>query len=104
MNTPDDPLDELLATWQVETTAPRDFKRRVWHRIAADQDDLPWHTHLLSWFLRPQRLLAAAAAAIAIGAFAGFLVTAWHEKQAHDAYLAAINPLNGRHQHNITSR
>jgi len=88
----------------VEGSAPRDFQRRVWHRIAADQDALPWPARLLSWWLRPRRLLLSAAASIALGSLLGALAAAWHEKQAHDAYLSAINPLNGRHQHSLTSR
>jgi hypothetical protein len=104
MNPPEDPLDDLLALWQMEDSTPREFQRRVWHRIAADQDHLPWHAHLLAWFLQPKQFLSSFATAIALGVIAGLLASAWHEKQAHDAYLAAINPLNGQHQHQFTSR
>lgn len=105
MNTPEDhPLDELLAAWQVEASAPRDFQRQVWHRIAADQEDLPWTARLLSWWLQPRRLLLSATAALAFGSFLGLLDAGLHQKEARDAYFTAINPLDGHHKHTFASR
>jgi hypothetical protein len=99
MNPPEDPLDELLATWQVEASAPSDFQRQVWHRIAADQEDLPWTACLLSWWLQPRRLFLSAAASLALGALVGVIDAGWHQKQAREAYFSAINPLDGHHKH-----
>lgn len=104
MNPPEDPLDELLAVWRVEASAPADFQRQVWHRIAADQEDLPWTARLVSWWFQPRRLLLSAAAALAVGAMAGLLDAGWHQKQARAAYFSAINPLDGTHKHTIAAR
>jgi hypothetical protein len=100
MNHPhDDPLDDLLAAWQVETQAPADFQRHVWQRIAVDQEALPWTARLLSWWLQPRRLIASAAAALSLGALLGLIDATWHQHQARTAYFTAINPLDSHHQH-----
>jgi hypothetical protein len=104
MNPPEDPLNDLLALWQVEASAPTDFQRQVWHRIAADQEDLPWTARFLSWWFQPRRLLLSAVSAIAIGAILGLIDVGWHQKQAREAYFSAINPLDGHHKHSFATR
>ena len=104
MNTPEDPLDELLASWQVEGRAPADFQRQVWHRIAADRRDIPWFAHLLAWWLHPRRLALSAAASVAIGIGLGLLAADRHASQAREAYFSAINPLDSHHQHTVAAR
>lgn len=99
MNSPQDPLDELLATWQVEVSSAPDFQRQVWHRIASDQEDLPWTAYLLSWWLQPRRLLLSAVASLALGALVGWIEAGWHQTQAREAYFSAINPLDDHHKH-----
>jgi hypothetical protein len=106
MKTPEnhDPLDDLLASWQVEAEAPRDFQRQVWHRIAADQEDIPWTARLLSWWLQPRRLFVSAVACLALGSFMGLVDAGWHQKEGREAYFSAINPLDGHHQHSFALR
>jgi hypothetical protein len=104
MNTSSDPLDDLLASWQVETEAPPDFQRHVWHRIATDQEALPWASRVLAWWLHPRRLAISAAAALAIGSLLGLIEAHDHQKQAREAYFTAINPLDSHHHHSIASR
>ncbi len=101
---PPDPLDDLLATWQVETRTPAGFQRQVWHRIAADQKALPWATRIFSWWFQPQRLLVSAAVAIAIGGLVGFIEAGVHRRDAREVYFSAINPLDREHQHIIAAK
>ncbi len=99
-----DPLDDLLAQWQVEAEAPGDFQRQVWHRIAAGQEALPWSARLFSWWFQPRRLLLSAAAAIACGGLLGLIDAGIHQQQARAAYFSAINPLDSGHHHTIAAR
>lgn len=103
MTTPD-PLDDLLSTWQVEARTTADFQRQVWHRIAADQEALPWPTRLLSWWFQPRRLLLSAVAAIAFGGLLGFIEAGVHQTEARAAYFSAIDPLDSKHQHVLASK
>jgi hypothetical protein len=104
MKNQSDPLDTLLSEWKVEVTAPPDFQRHVWHRIAADQEALPWTSRLLAWWMMPRRLAFSAAAAIALGSLFGLLEAHSHHKQAREAYFTAINPLDSHHHHSIAAR
>ena len=99
-----DPLDDLLISWQVEAQAPADFQRQVWHRIAADQEALPWSTRLFSWWFQPRRLLLSAAAAVALGGLLGFIEAGVHQTEARAAYFSAIDPLDSQHQHVIAAK
>lgn len=99
-----DPLDDLLTTWQVEASPPADFQRQVWHRIAADQEALPWATRLFAWWFQPRRLLISASAAIVLGGVFGFIEARVHQMDARAAYFSAINPLDGQHQHVIAAK
>ncbi len=101
---PPDPLDDLLAVWQVEAEVPVEFRRQVWHRIAADQEALPWSARLLSWWFQPRRLLASVAAAVLFGGLLGFVEANVHQKEAKAAYFSAINPLDSQHHHILAAR
>ncbi len=99
-----EPLDDLLTAWQVEARPPADFQRQVWHRIAADQEALPWSTRLFSWWLQPRRLLLSAAAAITLGGLLGVVEARIHNSNARGEYFSAINPLDSQHQHVIAAK
>ena len=99
-----DPHNALLSTWEIAVSAPPDFQRHVWHRIATDQEALPWTARLLAWWLMPRRLALSATAAIALGSLVGLLDAHSHHKQAREAYFTAINPLDSHHHHTIAAR
>jgi len=80
---PSDPLDELLAAWRLQVPENPAFQREVWHRIATAQDELSWAEKILSWWLRPRRLLGAALACVCLGSALGILNTV--QQRGHDA-------------------
>jgi len=92
-----DDLDRLLETWQVEVSAGSDFQRNVWHRIATDQEDLPWTEQLLSWWLMPRRLLASVSVALVLGGGLALLDHGMDQTEARRAYFSAINPMDQNH-------
>lgn len=104
MKNKSDPLDALLSSWQVAPETPADFQRQVWHRIAADQEALPWTSRVLAWWMQPRRLALSAAAALALGSLLGLMDAHSHQKQAREAYFTAINPLDSHHHHTFAAR
>jgi len=104
MKNDSDPLDALLSSWEVEAEAPPDFQRHVWHRIATDQEALPWTSRLLAWWMMPRRLALSAVAALTLGCVLGLMDAHSHQKQAREAYFTAINPLDSHHHHPIAAR
>jgi hypothetical protein len=96
----DDPLDELLLQWQVQTPAPTEFRREVWGRIAAGAQPAPsWLDRMVGWLSHPAALAACIAAALLAGG-----LTAWKphppsqaENMAREAYLQSIDPFHPSH-------
>ena len=57
----DSELREKLAAWQIETQLPRDFRQRVWKRIAVSEAvnvDPPWLIWLKSLLISATRVSA----------------------------------------------
>lgn len=97
MNTPDDPLDALLAQWQVRNEAPPSFQREVWAKIAAHEAEPSWQERLCALLLRPSSWLTASVAAIAIGAGIAWFETLPLQVSPHDAYVQSISPFASLH-------
>lgn len=103
---PNDPLDNLLQTWNPSQECSRDFHERfqsaVWNRIAAaeatseaftEQVDANAASPVIG--LWPNRWLgvAAALAICAVGVLTGFLTKPDSLAADRAAYLADINPM-----------
>ena len=97
MNTPDDPLDELLTHWQVRGDTPPTFQREVWARIAAQEAEPTWKEKLCTRLLKPSSWLVASAVAILIGAGVAWLETRPLQLTPYDAYVRSISPFASHH-------
>lgn len=97
MNTPDDPLDELLSQWQVHGDAPPSFQREVWARIATNEAEPFLWEKLSSFLLRPRGWLMAGAMAAVIGAGMAWIETQPTRLSPHDAYVRSISPFASLH-------
>ena len=97
MNTPDDPLDELLSQWQVHGEAPPSFQREVWARIAADEGEPSLWDRLAGFLIQPRGWLVAAAASVLIGAGVAWVETRPSRLNPHEAYVRSISPFASQH-------
>ncbi|TDU71243.1 hypothetical protein EI77_02365 [Prosthecobacter fusiformis] len=97
MNTPDDPLDELLSQWQVPGEAPPSFQREVWARIAADEADPGLWEKLSSFLIQPRGWMVAAVTSIFIGAGMAWMETRPSRLNPHEAYVHSISPFASQH-------
>ena len=91
-----DPLDDLLAQWQVQAETPPDFRREVWRRIASETRDPGWVERFAWWLLRPKREVGILAIAIAMAVVWG-LTHPPEELNPHDAYVMSISPFDPNH-------
>lgn len=97
MNTEEpDPLDDLLASWQLQVESPPDFRREVWRRIAAETREPGWIERAAFWLLRPKREALVVAAAVALAVAWGLTHPA-EELPPHDAYVMSISPFDPNH-------
>ncbi len=97
MNTPDDPLDELLSQWQVHGEAPSSFQREVWARIATNEGEPTTWEKLTSFLVQPRGWLIATAASILIGATVAWVETRPPRLNPHEAYVRSISPFASLH-------
>lgn len=97
MNTPDDPLDELLSQWQVHGEAPPSFQREVWARIATHEGDPTLWERFVDYLVRPRSWLVATSAAVIIGASIAWVETRPSGLNPHDAYVRSISPFASLH-------
>lgn len=97
MNTPNDPLDTLLAEWQVHRETPTSFQREVWARIAANEAEPTWKERWSALLLKPSSWFAAAAVAILIGGSLAWFETRPLQLSPHDAYVRSISPFASHH-------
>jgi hypothetical protein len=101
----DSELREKLAAWQIETQLPRDFRQRVWKRIAtreAANVDPPWLIWLRSCLLFaagvsvPRLALTAIIVGLLIGTTTGVMEASrwnsatWNHLEAK--YVQSIDP------------
>jgi hypothetical protein len=101
----DSELREKLAAWQIETQPPRDFRQRVWKRIAvreAANVDPPWLIWLKSRFMSaggvsvPRLALTAITVGLMIGTTTGLVEASrwnsatWNHLEAK--YVQSIDP------------
>ncbi|MFO1439574.1 MAG: hypothetical protein U1F81_14735 [Verrucomicrobiaceae bacterium] len=93
-----DPLDDLLAQWQVsQAEAPPDFRREVWRRISATAPEPGWIEKLAWWLLRPKREAFIVAAAIVLAVVWGLTHPPEPEFTPHDAYVMSVSPFDPHH-------
>ena len=101
----DSELREKLAAWRIEEQLPRDFKQRVWKRIAtreAGNVDPPWLTWLGTLLISatrvsvPRLALTAIAIGLLIGSTTGVVEASrwnsatWNRLEAK--YVQSIDP------------
>jgi hypothetical protein len=91
-----DPLDDLLAQWQVQSETPPDFRREVWRRIASETHASGWVERFAWWLLRPKREVVILSIAVAL-AVAWGLTHPPEELNPHDAYVMSISPFDPNH-------
>jgi hypothetical protein len=92
-----DPLDKLLARWQVSEELPPDFPREVWRRIAARQGAESWLDHLAWWLLRPKREAILVVTAVLLAVLWGVTHPPEARFGARDAYLMSVSPFDPQH-------
>ena len=68
MKSPPDPLDPLLATWQVHPPRTPEFRRQVWARIQAVGTPATWPGYVR---LHAGVIVGALAVAVMLGALGG---------------------------------
>jgi hypothetical protein len=98
-------LREKLAAWRIEAQLPRDFRQRVWKRIAvreAANVDPPWLTSLKSRLISatrvsvPRLALTAVVVGLLIGTTTGVIEASrwnsatWNRLEAR--YVQSIDP------------
>lgn len=93
MTPPDDPLDDLMASWQVPAAVPERFAAGVHARIAKAALPSPWERFAALLF-RPLPLSAATAAALAAGFLAALPIRSLAETRRDPGadYLRSISP------------
>jgi hypothetical protein len=103
MTPPDDPLDDLMASWQVPAAVPERFAASVHARIAKSALPSPWEKFAALLF-RPLPLSAATAAALTAGVLAALPGRSVADTQGDPGkdYLRSISPfastsLHGNH-------
>ena len=84
-----DDLNSLLKSWKPEIPEPTDFRRNVWLKIERVRKPSNAFGMFIEWLGRPKIALAALAAAVALGAFAGMEIS--DSSQSND-YLRSVNP------------
>lgn len=93
-----DPLDGLLASWQMpQAKTPPDFRREVWRRVSATASEPGWIEKLAWWLLRPKREACIIAAAIMLAVLWGLTHPAEPEFTPHDAYVMSVSPFDPHH-------
>ena len=99
MNTNSQPPDDaklsaLLRESRVARSLPPGFQDAVWRRIERAETPAPdWLEALASWFLRPRRAFAAAAAMLLVGVSLGIVQGASHAGElAKQRYLDSVCP------------
>lgn len=96
MNPPDQKLTALLHAAQPVPELPPRFRQNVWRRIGdaeAPAKNEPWLAAFVALVLRPRFAVAAAAALLLAGIFAGMAdgrMLAQHD--ARQNYLASVAP------------
>ena len=101
----DSELREKLAAWQIEAQLPRDFRQRVWKRIAvreAANVDPPWLIWLRSCLISatqvsvPRLALTAIVVALLIGTTTGLVeASRWNSvtlNRLEPKYVQSIDP------------
>jgi hypothetical protein len=93
MTPPGDPLDDLMASWQVPAAVPVRFAAGVHARLAKAAVPSPWE-HFATLLFRPLPLSAATAAALAAGVLAALpsRSLADHQNDPGADYLRSISP------------
>ncbi len=93
MTPPDDPLDDLMASWKVPAAVPERFAAGVHARIARAALPSPWEKFATLLF-RPLPLSAATAAALAAGILAALPSRSLADTQSDPGsdYLRSISP------------
>jgi hypothetical protein len=87
-----DPLDDLLQTWNPPPRIDDDLRIQVWHRIAATAGDADGTNTVV----QPIRTRVAAIAAVAVlvaGFGLGILTGNGSISSARDAYFSRIDPI-----------
>lgn len=97
MNTPDDPLDELLSQWQVPGEAQPSFQRKVWARIAAGEAEPGLWDRVTAFLIQPRGWLVAATASVIVGAGVAWMETQPCRLNPHEAYVRSISPFASQH-------
>jgi hypothetical protein len=92
-----DPLNDLLAQWQLAVEPPPDFRREVWRRIAAESREPGWVERFAWWLLRPQREAVILAIVVAGAVAWGLSHPPSAEFSPHDAYVMSISPFDPSH-------
>jgi hypothetical protein len=93
--TPDDAkLRALLCESRLAPDLPPGFQDAVWRRIErAETPAASWLDALVSWFLRPRRALAMAAAMLVLGISLGITQgTSRADELAKARYLDSVSP------------
>src|SRR5215831_10767007 len=101
----DDQLHELLQSWKIVTPLPSGFKERVWHQIAArqNQGESVWRRFIAEILSRWQALLLKPAGAMAyvltlltFGLGVGYWQSETHASRSQsawrNAYVQSVNP------------
>ena len=97
---PDDPLDDLLKSWDVPPAVPERFAATVHARIANASEPSPWERFAARLF-QPLPLSAATAAALAMGLFAALPSRSLADTQGDHGsdYLRSISPFESPSLH-----
>jgi len=99
MQTPKDPLENLLDRWGQATPSPEHLEPEVWRRIAvADEDEAPsFFARVKTVFARPSFSIAFAVACVSLGLFLTELRISHqqtqHNRQLVQSYLRLVDPL-----------
>lgn len=93
-----DPLDDLLAVWQMpQGETPPDFRREVWRRVSATAAEPGWIEKFAWWLLRPRREAFILAVAVIVGILWGVTHPPEAEYTPHDAYVMSVSPFDPHH-------
>ncbi len=92
-----DPLDDLLAQWQLQDEPPPDFRREVWRRIALETREPKWIERVAWWLLRPKREVLVLATAVIFAVAWGITHPPGYELTPQDVYVMSISPFDQNH-------